>query len=75
MTDTKYYKTDFEGLVKDSQSGAVLNVDNVKLEAYKKQKASFNLNIENSQRIQKVENDINEIKQMLSQLLKRETDK
>lgn len=69
--NNKYYKTDFEGLVKDSQSGAVLNVDNAKLEAYKKQKASLNLNMENSQRISKVEKDINDIKEMLSQLLKR----
>lgn len=69
--NNKYYKTDVEGLVKDPQSGAVLNVDNAKLEAYKKQKATFKMNIENSERISKVERDLNEIKEMLGQLLKR----
>jgi hypothetical protein len=69
--NNKYYKTDVEGLVKDPQSGAVLNVDNAKLEAYKKQKATLRMNAENSERINKVERDLNEIKEMLSQLLKR----
>jgi hypothetical protein len=69
--NNKYYRTDFEGLVKDPHSGAVLNVDNNKLEAYKKQKAAFMLNVENNERINKVEKDLNEIKEMLNQLLKR----
>ena len=60
----KYIKTDVEGLVKDKLSGAILNVDNEKLIAYKKQKQA-------AQRLDKVENDINEIKNMLQQLLKR----
>jgi hypothetical protein len=60
----KYIKTDVEGLVKDEYSGAILNVDNEKLKAYKKQKQA-------AQRLDKVENDINEIKHMLQQLLKR----
>ena len=34
----KYIQTDREGLVKDCISGAILNVDNAKLDAYKKQK-------------------------------------
>lgn len=67
----KYYKTDFEGLVKDPDSGAVLNVDNAKLEAYKKRKSLMEANNKNAERINKVENDIQEIKEMLSQLLKR----
>jgi len=67
----KYYKTDFEGLVKDSESGAILNVDNAKLDAYKKQKQFLENNMRNSERISKVETDLNEIKEMLSQLLKR----
>lgn len=69
--ENKYYKTDFEGLMKDPQSGAVLNVDNTKLEAYKKRKQFMEANIKNTDRINKVENDIQEIKEMLSQLLKR----
>ena len=69
--ENKYYKTDFEGLMKDPNSGAVLNVDNTKLEAYKKRKQFMEANIKNTDRINKVENDIQEIKEMLSQLLKR----
>ena len=38
---TKYIKTDVEGLVKDPSSGAILNIDNEKLKAYKKQKQHF----------------------------------
>lgn len=67
----KYYKTDVEGLVKDPHSGAVLNVDNTRLEAYKKQKNTMKINLENNERINKVERDLNEIKEMLSQLIKR----
>lgn len=69
--ENKYYKTDFEGLMKDPKSGAVLNVDNTKLDAYKKRKQFVENNIKNTDRINKVENDIQEIKEMLSQLLKR----
>lgn len=69
--ENKYYKTDFEGLMKDPNSGAVLNVDNTKLDAYKKRKQFMEANIKNTDRINKVENDIQEIKEMLSQLLKR----
>lgn len=69
--ENKYYKTDFEGIVKDPTSGAILNVDNRKLSAYKKQKQLMIDSSQNIERIQKVENDIQEIKDMLSQLLKR----
>jgi hypothetical protein len=68
----KYYKTDVEGYVKDISSGAVLNVDNKKLEAYKKQKQFYEDQIKDSDRLNKVENDINDIKTMLQQLLKRQ---
>ena len=67
----KYFNTDVEGLVKDPNSGAVLNIDNSRLEAYKRQKAAMKLNLENNERINKVEKDLNDIKEMLSQLLKR----
>ena len=68
----KYYKTDVEGYVKDISSGAVLNVDNKKLEAYKKQKQFYEEQKKDSDRLNKVENDINDIKTMLQQLLKRQ---
>lgn len=67
----KYIKTDVEGLVKDPVSGAILNVDNSKLEAYRKQKQNAAKASEAHERIDKVEKDLTEIKQMLQQLLKR----
>jgi len=69
--NNKYLKTDFEGLVKDPSSGAVLNVDNTKLEAYRKQKNAMSMTLNNNERIVKVENDLKEIKEMLNQLLQR----
>lgn len=69
--ENKYLKTDFEGLVKDPQSGAVLNVDNARLEAYKKQKQAMQMNVKNNERIEKVEKDLQDIKEMLTQLLQR----
>ena len=67
----KYVKTDVEGLVKDQYSGAILNVDNEKLIANKKQKQAAMKASQTADRLDKVENDIGEIKQMLQQLLKR----
>lgn len=66
----KYILTDVEGLVKDKESGAVLNIDNAKLEAYKKKK-QYNENFsKDREKIKKLENDINEIKNLLHQLIK-----
>lgn len=65
-----YIRTDVEGLVKDPSSGAVLNVDNSKLEAYKKQKQVFEDRNRDKERINKIENDLNEIKQMLQSLVR-----
>ena len=67
----KYLETDVPGLVKDPSSGAILNVDNAKLEAYKRQKKFFEQKKNDSDRINKLEGDIIEIKEMLQQLLKR----
>lgn len=67
----KYVKTDVEGLVKDTASGAILNVDNARLAAYKKQKKAFMESSNSIKRIDQLENDIGEIKNMLQQLLKR----
>ena len=67
----KYIKTDVEGLVKDPVSGAILNVDNVKLDAYRKQKQNAAKASQAHERLDKVENDLNDIKHMLQQLLKR----
>ena len=67
----KYLETDVPGLVKDPNSGAILNIDNAKLEAYRKQKQFFEQKKNDSERITKLENDIGSIKEMLQQLLKR----
>lgn len=67
----KYMETDVPGLVKDPNSGAILNVDNAKLDAYRKQKQFFEQKKNDSERITKLENDIGSIKEMLQQLLKR----
>jgi hypothetical protein len=67
----KYLKTEIEGLVKDPKSGAVLSVDNRQLEAYKKQKKFYEDRKIESERLNKLENDMSDIKQMLQELLKR----
>lgn len=65
----KYNKTNVEGLVEDPVSGAILNINNAALEAYKKQKRVLEASKDSTKRIDKLENDINDIKQMLQQLL------
>jgi len=66
-----YIKTNVDGLVKDPKSGAILNVDNNKLLAYKKQKELFNKTNKMENRLTKLETDMGEIKDMLKQLLAR----
>ena len=74
LNSNNYIKTDAEGYVKDASSGAILSVDNTKLNAYKKQKQFINNSIKNNERIERVERDLSDIKQML-QLLLRENNK
>jgi hypothetical protein len=70
MSD-KYIKTNIEGLVKDTNSGAILNIDNAALEAYRRQKLAVDYAKTANDRITKLEDDIGGIKEMLQQLLKR----
>lgn len=65
----KYILTDVEGLVKDKESGAVLNVDNAKLEAYKKKKQYHENFTKDREKLKQLENDISEIKNLLNQLI------
>lgn len=65
-----YIKTDVEGLVKDPNSGAILNVDNLKLDAYRKQKQVMEDRMRDKDRITKIESDINEIKSLLQAILR-----
>lgn len=67
----KYVKTEVDGLVKDINSGAILNVDNSALDAYRRQKMAVESAKTANERISKLENDIGDIKEMLQQLLKR----
>ena len=67
----KYIKTDVDGLVKDTHSGAILSVDYAGLSAYKKQKKAFEMSRNATERLDKLEGDIDEIKQMLQLLLRR----
>lgn len=71
FTMDKYIQTDREGLVKDRISGAILNVDNAKLDAYKKQKQQAEQARASVERIDRMENDIDQIKSMLQELLKK----
>ena len=56
--------------LKDSESGAILNVDNAKLEAYRKQKRFMEERARDNYRIQKVEKDLSEIKSLLQELVR-----
>lgn len=67
----KYVKTEVDGLVKDISSGAILNVDNSALDAYRRQKMAVESAKTANERISKLEDDIGDIKEMLQQLLKR----
>ena len=67
-------KTNVEGLMKDTKSGAILNVDNEKLQAYKKQKTFMEERKRDTERLNHIENDLSEIKNLLQALLK-ENDK
>ncbi len=63
--------TDRYGLSKDLDSGAIVSVDNAKLEAYKRKKAAFARVDETSARIDALEGSVSEIKGMLKELLER----
>jgi len=67
----KYHNTDVDGFVKDMNTGAVSNINSQKLDTYRKQKLAFETARQTSERINKVESDLNDIKKMLSQLLER----
>jgi len=63
-------KTNVEGLVKDTESGAIISVDNAKLEAYKKQKKFMEERNKDSDRLNRLEQDLTDIKDMLQALLR-----
>jgi hypothetical protein len=65
----KYIQTDVPGLVKDRNSGAILNVDNLKLKAYRQQKKLMTTQTDANQRLDQLEGDVADIKDMLSKIL------
>jgi hypothetical protein len=72
MTD-KYHKVeDRPDLIKDTDTGAILNTSISALEAYKKQRSHLGKinTIEND--VNHLKSDINEIKSLLKELLRKE---
>lgn len=57
------------GFAKDPKSGAILNTDNDRLRAYKKQKRIMQETVRSSQRLDKLEQDMSDVKSMLMQIL------
>ena len=64
-------KTDIEGLYRDVESRAVLNVDNAALEAYKKRKRANEEFVHYKNKIEQIDNDINEIKNILKSIVEK----
>jgi predicted transcriptional regulator len=61
-----YEKTEKEGLVRDTASGGIVNNDTAALKAYKLKKERSRITQENEKRITQIENDISEIKKLIS---------
>ena len=66
----KYTKIkDSEDLVKDNNSGAILNINNDALRAYRQARTN---NMRMHEKVNQMENDISEIKSLLNELVKGE---
>lgn len=67
---TNYAKVkEHKDLIRDMHSKAILNVDNQALVEHRNKKTLMKKVINNSNKIEKMENDLSEIKQMLSILI------
>lgn len=60
---------DHNGLIRDMDSKAILNVDTKALTEHRSKKQVMKGVIDNSKKIDNLENDISEIKQLLAQLI------
>ena len=58
---------DSEDLVKDNNSGAILNINNDALRAYRQARTN---NMRMYEKVNQMENDISEIKSLLNELVK-----
>lgn len=61
-------KTEVQGIYRDTRNGALLNRDNEALTAYKKQKAK---RLQLEQTVDRLENEMAEMKNVLSQILEK----
>lgn len=61
---------DHTGLVREMYSKAILSVDDQALKDHRKKKAMMKEVVNNSQKINQIENDMQEIKQMLAEMVK-----
>ncbi len=69
---TNYAKVkEYTNLVRDMNSKAILNIDEQMLKEHRRKKLFAKQMMENSDKINKLENDITEIKDMLSFLINR----
>jgi carbamoylphosphate synthase small subunit len=58
-------------IVRDMDSKAILNIDRESLENHRRKKTVMKSIVENNEKIHELDNDVKEIKQMLSCLLER----
>lgn len=63
---TMYFKTEVEGIVKDS-SGALLNTDNGALDAYKKKKRASQTVVQLKERVDAMEAKLDQILNLLTE--------
>jgi hypothetical protein len=62
---------DHNDLIRDMSSKAILNIDQEALENHRRKKTMMKSLVENNEKVKELENDVKEIKQMLSCLLER----
>jgi hypothetical protein len=67
----KEVKTEVEGIFRDTTNGALLNKDNMSLQAYKKIKQKNHEQEEMKQKVNKIESDISDIKSVLNILVEK----
>lgn len=67
-----YAKTDIDGLVRDSSSGAILNTDNVAFAAYKQRRQSIAEQAQMKDDVAELKGDMQTIKSLLERLLREQ---
>ena len=64
-------KTEIEGIVRDTTNGALLNRDNISLEAYKKIKKKNHEMVEMQQKVNNLEGKLSNIETVLNKILEK----